>query len=130
MAQVRADPPAPTDPAFAADSWIRARSLGLLYIAGAAIGAISLVLPHDSAADDPALWSNTALAALGGTLLLTLGPRLPGWTFHAVWWIWVGLYVFYFFSRVTAALHVAFASGLYAITLAVRPAESSIARWL
>lgn len=154
MARVRADPTAPTDAAFAADSWIRARSLGALYIAGAAIGAISLVLPHPDAANDIALWSNVALAALGGALLLTIGPRLPVWTFHvgialgavlvtravlesndpvsfySVWFIWVGLYAFYFFSRTAAALHVAFVAVLYGITLLVNPAASGVARWL
>src|SRR5215212_3993031 len=148
------DSTAPTDAALGADSWIRARSLGALYTAGATIGAISLVLPHSSEADDLALWSNTGLAIVGGVLLLTIGPRLPEWTFHVglvvgsllimravlasndpvsfytVWFIWVGLYAFYFFSRVAAALHVAFVAGLYAITLAVHPPGSPVARWL
>ena len=154
MAHLRADPPAPAEAAFAPDSWIRARSLGALYIAGAAIGAISLVLPHSAEANDLALWSNVALAAIGGVVMLTIGPRLPDWTFHAgiaigavlvmravlvshdpvsfytVWFIWIGLYAFYFFSRVAAGLHVAFAAGLYAITLAAQPPGSPVARWL
>src|SRR5438876_260192 len=65
------------------DSWIRARAMGSLYVAGASIGVVSLLLPHSARADDTALWSNVALAYLGGALLLTIGPRIPGWGFHA-----------------------------------------------
>jgi diguanylate cyclase (GGDEF)-like protein len=139
---------------IAGDPWIRARALGSLYLAGATIGAVSLVLPHPSQADDAALWSNSGLALLGGLLLFTIGARLPGWAFHvaivvgallimravlasnepvsfyAVWFIWVGLYAFYVFSRPAAALHVAFVALLYAITLAAEPSGSPVARWL
>src|SRR5436305_5139685 len=115
------------------DSVVRARAMALLYVAGGTIGAVSLVLPHSAKANDAALWSNVALAYIGGALLIALGPRLPGWAFHAglaigsvlvtrailvsgdnasfysVWFLWIGLYAFYFFSRVAAAAHVAFA---------------------
>jgi diguanylate cyclase (GGDEF)-like protein len=140
--------------ALGADPELRARWLAFLYLAGAGIGAISLILPHSSKADDVALWSNTGLAFVGGVVLLAVGRRLPSWAFHvgvavgsllilravlasndsvsfyAVWFIWVGLYAFYFFPAAAAALHVAFASGLYAIALAVDPPGSSVARWL
>jgi len=42
----------------------------------------------------------------------------------------VGLYSFYFFRRLAAALHVSFAAGVYALTLVAEPATSPIARWL
>src|SRR2546430_10914829 len=64
------------------DSAIRARAMGALYVAGATIGVVSLVLPHAQRADDTALWSNTLLAYLGGALVLTVGARMPGWFFH------------------------------------------------
>src|SRR4051794_28284025 len=136
------------------DSSIRARAMASLYIAGGVIGAVSLVLPHASGANEGALWSNTALALVGGVLLLVVGPRLPGWAFHAflatgavlitravltsgentsfysVWFLWIGLYAFYFFSRPAAAAHVAFAAGLFAITLIVHTPQSAFARWL
>src|SRR4051812_10192333 len=97
-----------------ADARIRARSLGLLYLAGASIGALSLVLPHSARADDAALWSNVGLAYAGGALILAFGSRAPRWAFHvalaigavlvtravlashdpvsfyAVWYIWIG----------------------------------------
>jgi diguanylate cyclase (GGDEF)-like protein len=123
-------------------------------MAGATIGALSLVLPHSAKANDAALWSNVALAYVGGMLLFAVGPRLPGWafqvalaigaglitrailvsgettSFYSVWYLWIGLYAFYFFSRVQAALHVAFVAVLYEITLVKHTPESSVARWL
>lgn len=136
------------------ESWIRARAMALLYIAGGAIGAVSMVLPHSAQADDASLWSNIALAFVGGALLVTIGSRLPGWAFHAglaigavlvtravlvsgentsfysVWYLWIGLYAFYFFGRAAAAAHVAFAAALYALTLVVHTPGSPVARWL
>ena len=47
------------------DSSIQARAMALLFLAGATIGAISMVLPHSAAANDGALWSNVALATFG-----------------------------------------------------------------
>jgi diguanylate cyclase (GGDEF)-like protein len=136
------------------DSSVRARAMALLYLAGGTIGAVSLVLPHPAAAHDAALWSNVALAYVGGALLLSVGPRLPGWAFHvglvvgcvlimravlvsgettsfySVWFLWIGLYAFYFFSRTAAAAHVALAAALYGVTLTVHTPGSPLARWL
>jgi diguanylate cyclase (GGDEF)-like protein len=139
---------------FTRDAWIRARAMGWLYVAGASIGALSLILPHDARANDTALWSNVGIAYIGGALLLLVGSRFPEWAFHlllavgsalitravltshdpvsfyTVWYIWIGLYAFYFFTRVEAALQVALAMGLYAATLIAHPASSGLARWL
>jgi diguanylate cyclase (GGDEF)-like protein len=51
-------------------------------------------------------------------------------SFYSVWFIWVGLYSFYFFGRRGAAAHVSIAATLYAVTLISQPADSSVARWL
>jgi len=136
------------------DSRIRARALAFLFLAGAVIGAISMILPHAEGADETALWSNIAIAAAGGVATWVVGPRLPGWAFHgilpvgallitravlesgdevsfyAVWYIWVGLYAFYFFRRGEAALHVLFVSLLYGATLLEQDATTPISRWL
>jgi diguanylate cyclase (GGDEF)-like protein len=136
------------------DSSFRARAMGSLYFAGGTIGAVSMVLPHSSKADDAALWSNIALAFVAGALLFAIGARLPGWAFHvflvagcglvtravlvsgdntsfySVWFLWIGLYAFYFFSRPAAAAHVALASLLYGVTLIADPPSSPVARWL
>jgi diguanylate cyclase (GGDEF)-like protein len=136
------------------DARIRARAMASLYLAGGLIGAVSLVLPHPAKADDVTLWTNVALALLGGAVLMAIGSRLPRWAFHvgmvlgsilvtravlgsgdtvsfyAVWYLWIGVYAFYFFGRLAAALHVAFAAGLYAITLASHTPQAPLARWL
>jgi diguanylate cyclase (GGDEF)-like protein len=148
----RGEPGGPVD--LAIDAGIRARAMASLYLAGAAIGAVSLVLPHAAKANEAALWSNTALAFVAGALLMAMGSRLPGWAFHvglaagsvlvmravlvsgdpvsfySVWFVWIGIYAFYFFNRWAAALHVAFAAALYAITLMAHPAGTPVARWL
>ncbi|MFL5894160.1 MAG: GGDEF domain-containing protein [Thermoleophilaceae bacterium] len=144
----------PSFQSIAVDSGVRARAMGTLYVAGATIGAVSLLLPHAAKADELALWSNVALAYLGGLLLFTIGPRLPQWAFHvglatgsvlvtravldsgdpvsfySVWFIWIGIYAFYFFSRLQAAGHVALVAALYAVTLIAHPASSPVSRWL
>jgi K+-sensing histidine kinase KdpD len=136
------------------DGWVRARAMAVLYVAGATIGVISMLLPHSPQADDAGLWSNTALAYMGGALLLALGKRLPDWFFHvalatgtvlvtravlisgepvsfyAVWFIWIGLYAFYFFTRAAAAAHLGFAAAAYALTLTSHTPSSPVARWL
>jgi diguanylate cyclase (GGDEF)-like protein len=144
--------PEPFD--VARDSLVRARAMASLYIAGGAIGAVSLVLPHLPEANESALWSNVALAFVGGALLLSFGEHLPGWVFHlglaigavlvmracllsgdnasfySVWFLWIGLYAFYFFNRIAASAHVAFAGALYGITLVAHEPTSALARWM
>ena len=136
------------------DARIRTRALASLYLAGAAIGAVSLVLPHSAGSNDLALWSNVLLAAAVGGVLFLARARLPLWaiqlllaagtlvitravlysgekvSFYSVWYIWIGLYAFYFLDRRTAAAQVAFAAAAFAVTLAVEPSSSPIARWL
>jgi diguanylate cyclase (GGDEF)-like protein len=147
-----AGPAQPVD--ISQDSSIRARAMALLFLAGGTIGAVSMILPHSADANDAALWSNIALAYLAGGLLVTIGDRLPSWTFHvglavgavlvtrailisgevnsfySVWFLWIGLYAFYFFSRPAAVAQVALASALYAVTLIVHTPGSAVARWL
>jgi diguanylate cyclase (GGDEF)-like protein len=136
------------------DSRLAARALGSLFVAGATIGLVSLLLPHPPQADVAGLYSNVGLAGAGGVGLLLGASRVRVWALHAalaigallitraivlsgeavsfysVWFIWVGLYVFYFFSRRGAACHVAFVAALYAATLAHDPPSSPVARWL
>jgi diguanylate cyclase (GGDEF)-like protein len=139
---------------FEASSALPARALGSLYAAGATIGAVSLLLPHPASADVAGLWSNVGLAYAGGIGLLVLGARIPGWVLHValvagigliaravflsgdpvsfywVWFLWVGLYAFYFFSRPVAAAYVALVSGMYAWVLLHGHANTGVARWL
>lgn len=133
---------------------LAARSLGYLYLAGATIGLVSLLLPDPPRADVPGLYSNVAIAYLGGAALLAGVSRMRPWmlqvalaagsllitravllsgtavSFYTVWFIWVGLYAFFFFTPRVAAAHVAFVSVLFAATLVNDPPSSSVARWL
>ena len=133
---------------------IRAKAMGSLFVAGATIGAVSLILPHPAEADATGLWSNVVLAYVAGAAIFFLGRGAPQWFFHVAlaagavlitravllshepvsfytaWYVWIGLYAFYFFSRRAAALHVAFAAALYALTIVHESPSSPVARWL
>jgi diguanylate cyclase (GGDEF)-like protein len=130
------------------------RALGSLYVSGAVIGLVSLLLPHPPRADLPGLYSNVALAFAGGMVLVLGASRIRPWmihvalvagsvlitravllsgetpSFYSIWYLWVGLYSFYFLGRAAAAAHVALVAGLYALTLANNTPNSPIARWL
>jgi diguanylate cyclase (GGDEF)-like protein len=138
----------------AQDTRLAARTLGYLYLAGATIGLVSLLLPRPPGAHVGGLYSNVALAALGGLSLLGGASKARPWmlhvsvavggvliaraillsddpgSFYSVWFIWVGLFAFCFFSRAAAALHMVFVSALYAATLALDPPSTPVARWL
>ena len=111
---------------------IMATVLGLLFLAGATIGALSLVLPHPSAYDSSALWSNIAIsyvfgaraasapqpaaavwalparASLAGTVVVTravyYGHDPSG--YYTFWYLWIGVYAFFFFGPRWGAVQV------------------------
>jgi diguanylate cyclase (GGDEF)-like protein len=96
--------------------------LGGLYLAGATIGALSLILPHPASFNSGELWSNVVLAYAAGAALLLARRRLPVWAiqlavlagtvvvtravyyghdpsgYYAVWYLWIGVYAFFFFG--------------------------------
>src|SRR4051812_39514566 len=63
---------------------IMALVLGFLFLAGATIGAFSLILPHPSQYEVGPLWSNVVVAYLAGALIIAARHRLPVWAFHAL----------------------------------------------
>jgi len=131
-----------------------ARSLGALYLAGATIGQLSLLLPTAHGTNVGALELNIALAYLGGIAVLVVFRRLPAWTFHiamlagtalitraiyysgdvvsyyGVWYLWVALFSFSFFRRGEAVVQIALAGAAYAAVLTVRSDPVAEARWL
>lgn len=141
-------------PSALKDDPIPARALGWLYLAGATIGLVSLLLPMPVKADIAGLYSNVALAYAGAGALLIGARRVRPWmlqvglvagsllisralllsgepsSFYSVWYLWVGLYAFYFLSRPVAAAHVGLVGVLYALTLISAPPSSPVARWL
>jgi diguanylate cyclase (GGDEF)-like protein len=136
------------------DERLQACVLGYLFLAGATIGIVSLLLPLPPRAHVAGLYSNVALAFVGGLSLLIAASRARPWmlhvalavgavlitraivlsgdavSFYSVWFVWVGLYAFCFFSRAAAALHMVFVALLYAATLVHDQPSSPVARWL
>jgi diguanylate cyclase (GGDEF)-like protein len=69
----------PTPQEVHSDTGLIARVIGVLYAAGAVLVTASLLLPHPSDSDDPAILAIAATAATVTTLLWVLAPRLPSW---------------------------------------------------
>lgn len=133
-----------------------ARWLGTLYVCGSTLSLVSLALPHWQQQDTRA----TAICALMGypmaVLLFRFGAHLPRFAFHAllaigtliislgvyfghnaggsytasVFYIWVTLYAFNFFSRRVAAAHVAWIAVCYGAVLEIQHVEGGAALWV
>jgi diguanylate cyclase (GGDEF)-like protein len=128
--------------------------LGGLFVAGATIGALSLVLPHPSSFDEPALWSNVAVAAVAGGVLLALRNRLPVWSlpyivlagtavvtravyyghdpsgYYTIWYLWIGVYAFFFFGRRWGLIQMAVVGAAYAWVLNELSSSTPVVRWV
>jgi diguanylate cyclase (GGDEF)-like protein len=149
----RYEPKGQTDGSVS-ESAVMARSLGGLYLAGATIGLVSLLLPRAPHTNVGALAVNVGLAYLGGLIVMLVFRRLPAWTFHVallagtalvtravyysgagvsyygIWYLWVALFGFSFFPRRQASLHVGVIALAYAVVLAVRHEPVAQARWV
>ncbi|HWO83335.1 MAG TPA: sensor domain-containing diguanylate cyclase [Solirubrobacterales bacterium] len=62
----------------------RARATAALLVAGAALVAISLLLPHPSGGDETALILTALAMAVAGGIVWALGDKVPGWGVHAI----------------------------------------------
>jgi diguanylate cyclase (GGDEF)-like protein len=131
-----------------------AYAMAVLFLAGGAIGAISLLLPHPASFNEPALWTNVGVAFATALLLAILAGRLPPWTLHLLlaagtivvtraiyysganggfytyFYVWVGLYAFFFFGRFWGALHMLLVGATYAWVLDQGALSSPVGRWL
>lgn len=133
-----------------------ARWLAILYVSGSTLSLVSLALPHWQQQDTVA----TVVCALAGypaaAVLFLFGTRLPRFAFHlllatgtviitlgvyfghqgggsltaAVFYIWVALYAFNFFSRRAAAGHIAVIAVGYGTVLWVEHVRGGAAQWL
>src|SRR5215210_478375 len=132
-----------------------ARTAALLSAAGALICLIAVLVPGDGQLHDDIL---LAAAAAGGvlTVFLLLGyDRLPMWSFHVValldtalftavaygWgsmsaygplpYLWITGYVFYFFTRSAALVHLSIIATGYALALAQEsPTDNPLDGWI
>src|SRR3954452_9902291 len=132
-----------------------ARTLGLFYIAGATLGALSLALPHSHTMKIAALAANITIAFAGGALLLLVATRLPAaavpvflamgsvlittavyfdghtGSVYAFFYVWVGVEAYYFLGRRLEAAQVMLAGALYGAALGVLPGDGLAGqRWL
>ena len=128
--------------------------LAALFFAGATTGAMVILLPHNPAADEAMLWTNVALAIIAAALLAGLAGRLPPWSLNlavaagtlvitravvlghepgdifALWYVWVGLYAFFFFGRRAGIAQIALIGACYAWALTQEVQTSPVARWV
>ncbi len=135
------------------DLGVKARSLAYLFVAGASLGVLTLLLPHDEAVQDPQLYALAALAIAvavlvyvqaervserqlhvvlaAGTTILSFANYYAGTsTLYPLLYTWTALYAFYFFGLGTALAHVAYIGTAYAVVLAIQDPDSPAIRWL
>lgn len=120
-----------------------ARVQAFLGIGAALVGLVGVLLPHPAEFDETGLLATQAASFICGAALLLAGGRVPIWTLHgmpvvatllttlsiiftsdptsayAMFYLWVGLYSFYFLSRFEAVLQIAFVIVSYATALAI-----------
>jgi diguanylate cyclase (GGDEF)-like protein/PAS domain S-box-containing protein len=134
-----------------------ARAAGALLLAGAGLVALSLSLPHPSGGNTAALIGVAIGMAVAGLLLWLLSGRVPLALTHlglgaaaalaglltyesavaagqyGSIYVWIVLLSAYFFSRRTAAVHLAWVLSAYAVTLASVESTagySPLTRWV
>jgi diguanylate cyclase (GGDEF)-like protein len=129
-------------------------TLAALFCVGGVIGALSLVLPHPATFDEPGLWTNVVLAFIAAAGLALAAGRIPTWVvqlavvagtlvvtraiylsdeasgFYTFWYLWVGLFSFFFFGRVWGLVHTALIGAAYAWVLTQVPHTTAVARWV
>ena len=137
------------------DQGLMARSLMFLCFAGASISLVALLFLGHQTADEPRMIV-TAAAGYGIAFVLLAGyDRLPAWAFpvflacgtmliewtiyssgestsaFAMFYFWIAIYAFYFFSRRMAVLQLVFIACSYGVVLAVIPdtPSPSVVRW-
>lgn len=132
-----------------------ARTAALLTSAGALVCLIAVLVPGDGQLHDDILIATAVAAGVLGVLLLIVYERLPLWGFHVValldtalftaaaygWgsmsaygplpYVWVTGFVFYFFSRSAALVHLSIIAAGYAFVLVQEsPSENPLDGWI
>jgi len=128
-------------------------TLGALFLAGAGIGAISLLLPHPPQFDDGLIWINIGIAGVASVACVLGSRRLPAWagqlaaaggtlvitravyhshdpSFYSFFYVWVGLFAFFFFGREWGVLHMALVGIAYAWVLIESGHSAPVAHWV
>jgi PAS domain S-box-containing protein len=135
------------------DVGVKARSLAYLFVAGALLGLLTLLLPHDEGVQDPQLYVLAGIAIVVAVLVYAQAERIGEWQLHIVLaagttilsfanyytgtstlypllYTWTALYAFYFFGLATALAHMAYIGVAYAVVLAIQDPNTPGIRWL
>ena len=119
---------------------VQARSLAYLFIAGAALGLLTLVFPHGEDVDDIALVVLASVATLIAVVMWVWADHVRGWQLHAalaagtiilslanyfvdttviypLMYTWTALFAFYFFRVEVALAHIALIAVSYGVVL-------------
>jgi PAS domain S-box-containing protein len=135
------------------DVRVQARSLAYLFIAGAALGLLTLVFPHGEDVDDIALVVLAAVATLIAVAMWVWADRVRPWQLHAalasgtiilslanyfvdttviypLMYTWTALFAFYFFRVEVALAHIVLIAISYAVVLILVEPPSAVVRWL
>ena len=131
-----------------------ARLLGLLYLAGALLAAVSMFLPQPAAEDQPLVYLVIAIGALVGLALTLRRAALPSWALpaalgastalvslgiyataqgtsvYALFYVWIALDAAYFLPPRAAAGQIALTGAIYAVVLAAMTPPDAVERWL
>jgi diguanylate cyclase (GGDEF)-like protein/PAS domain S-box-containing protein len=135
----------------------RARATAALLVAGAALVAISLLLPHPSGGDENALVLTALAMAVAGGIVWALGDKVPGWGVHTILagvvattsllifesgiavgqygtiFVWSTLVTSIYFPRRVAAVHLGWLLATYGTVLLLVESTagySPLTRWL
>jgi diguanylate cyclase (GGDEF)-like protein len=130
--------------------WLMA---SVLFVVGATIGAIVLVIPHPETFDDSALWVNVVAGFTGAVIARVAAERLPEWPLHVIigfgilivarsayythdqagffilFCVWIGLYAVFFFPRRVALAYLFVIAVTYAWLLIELDSPAALARW-
>jgi diguanylate cyclase (GGDEF)-like protein len=137
------------------DRLVMARSLGALYLAGAIIALVSLLLPHRGGADTANIAAICGIALGIGFILLGERGRLPAWAFPAAcyaatilisfavyysdradspysfFYVLIGMFAAYFLTAIQLLLQVVALAIAYPVAIhAVGGGSQSADRWL
>jgi len=133
-----------------------AATLFLMFASGTVLGALAIPLANYlSATQQLAEGAACAIGAVACVVILFTWRRLPVWAFEVLlavgtivvsvgtlvasvrptttemFYFWVALYAAYFFTRIQAALQIAFIGVSYAVVLALGHSEGNeVARWV
>lgn len=131
-----------------------ALALGVLYLIGAGLGVMTLVIPHPNHFEVRELIENVTFAAIAGTAIVAAADRLPPWAlqvsvvigsltiaraiyyshepdaYYSILYLWVALYSFYFFGRFWGFMQLGVAGAAYAWVIVQVPTNSPVSVWI